>query len=167
MNPMLQGINTRANPLVLAEAVAKLVERLPPELGARAIQPVLDLMVTTNNVNAQTTLAETMRKLAEHSSTQGLVDLLKLPNCAGRAREAVLKELGRRVGPPPPRAASAAGAVAALSTSPFGAAALLADCEGPSAAGRRPFTDVWEGVDWLRRHHPELDLASPARRLDH
>jgi hypothetical protein len=166
MSSTLQRFNTRAEPFVLAEAVAKLLDGLPLEQAARAVQPVLDTMATTNNVNALSTLAQSMEKVAERSGTQGLVDLLKLPTCTGRAREAVLRELARRVGPPPHRAAAAAGAVAALPSSPLSAAALLADGDAIAAAGRRPFTDVWEAVDWLREHHPQLDLASPPRRLD-
>jgi hypothetical protein len=95
-----------------------------------------------------------------------LVDLLKHPVCTGEVRVGVLKELGRRTGPPPPSAkAIFVGVVAALPQSALGAAALAVHSDALYPGGREPFADLWEAVDWLNESQPELDLASPARRV--
>jgi hypothetical protein len=157
---LVKAPTNQPQPFVLAEAAAKLTERLPPGQAARVIQPVLDVLATTNSPNTQTAVTEAVEKLADRSSTQGLIDLLKVPGCVGRPRQAVLGELARRVGPPAPQAAVAAGVIAALPSSPLGVAAQAWRAEALYPDGRRSFADLGEAVDWVSEHHPELDLRS-------
>jgi hypothetical protein len=94
-----------------------------------------------------------------------LVDLLKHPGCVGDNRAALLRQLGRRLGPPAfPAAAIPLGGAASASVPPLAAAAGAALGESRYPGARRPFADRWEAADYLRDHHPELNLTSPLRR---
>jgi hypothetical protein len=151
---------------VLVQAVKELADRLTPDQAAQATQQGLEAIAKTTSSAYHLELA--VGEVAERLSLQGMVDLLKQPLLVRSGRQAVLKALCRRLGtrPTPQAAASAAGAVAALPTAPLSAAALAIRGEALYPGGRRPFTGLWEAVDWLHQHHPELDLTSPAHQLD-
>jgi hypothetical protein len=97
-------------------------------------------------------------------SIEDLVLLLKYPTCLGASRRIVLRELARRTGPPVPREELLVTAVASLSPGPLSSAAVVSWCDERYPQGHRRITDFWEMAEWLRDHHPELDLAAPLPR---
>jgi hypothetical protein len=95
----------------------------------------------------------------------GLVDLVMQPTCVVEARGAVLRELSRRLGPPAPQGPIlAATAVISPGQAALLATGLTVHGEALYPGGRRPFADLWEAVDWISEHHPELDLDAPPQR---
>jgi hypothetical protein len=85
---------------VLAEALAKLAERLGPEEAAKAAQRILDRMDKAAqrflDQYVLPILAPVLVKLAERCSDQQLVELLKHPHCVGLARDKVQAALNKR-----------------------------------------------------------------------
>jgi hypothetical protein len=128
-----------------------------------ATQLALKVMGKDNRRYDERDWRRIMTAIGPGLATQDLLDLLKHPAWAA-GRGVVLKELGRRLGPPSPQAlALAAGTVGPTPPDALTAAARVALGEELHPGGRQPFVDLWEAVGWLRRHHPELDLTSPLR----
>jgi hypothetical protein len=153
----------------LAEAVGSLAARIGPheaaKLSAAATHKALDRMAETPHRKVPLQWSVAITVLGGRLSTEDLVDLLKHPACVGTGRTVLLRELGRRLGPPAPSAAPLpVGAGALLPAAPLAAAAGVALGVSVYPGGRRPFADRWEAVDALRARHPELDLANPPRR---
>jgi hypothetical protein len=91
------------------------------------------------------------------ASIQRLVDCLKHPCCTGRARTQILFALGQHF-PDRPGVRDAERRLASSSH----LAGPLGDWVAQQQA--RAFTDLWDAVAYLRKHHPEIDLTSPPRR---
>jgi tRNA A-37 threonylcarbamoyl transferase component Bud32 len=85
---------------VLGKAVAALAPRLGPDVATDAAGKLVEAMARMNDPGARRDLHEAAAALATRSTNQGLVDLLKQPTCVGEARQAVLRELGKRMNHP-------------------------------------------------------------------
>jgi hypothetical protein len=146
------------DPGALAEGLSAAAGRLEP---GRAADLLLDAMARTYNPETLKALANGLSaaaaRLQPDQSPQRLVDLLKRPECIGDARERILVELGQRF-PERPGAAESDRRLRALPAvvGPIGAMAAQRQA--------RAFAGLWECVDYLEKHHPEIDLASPPRR---
>jgi hypothetical protein len=164
---ILDSMPKAASPYLLsqlAQAVGELARRLPPDQAARAAQHALDAMTRTTHRDSLNALEQVAARLRARCSKQGVIDLLKQPTCVGAVRRGALEELTRRLGPPAPQAV--ASTLAAVQASPLAATAMAVYTDSLYPGFRRPFPGLWEAVDWLRKEHPELDFASPARRLN-
>jgi hypothetical protein len=166
---------------VLAATARKLLIRLPPKDAARvgraAAQTLLDSLTRPGDLRGWSRAGagdtgmvrypwpSTLGPLAPWLGTEALVILLKQPLCVGPYRQSLVAELGRRLGPPAPQIGAATTAAAAAAPSPLTLAVWAGQGEAFYPGGRRPFADLWEAVDWLREHHPELDLGSPPSRV--
>jgi hypothetical protein len=148
----LSGFTSPHDPL--APQVDALMSCLSPAQAALFVQQLLDAVNRTQerpSFPRAPLRASLLTALAEQLSVEELIDLLKHPTCQKENRRVVLRVLSRQIGPPAPEAP----AVAALCG--------VALAEGLYPGGRRVFTDLWEAVDWLRQHHPEIDLSQPPR----
>jgi tRNA A-37 threonylcarbamoyl transferase component Bud32 len=148
------------------QAARELAERLPPaeaeKVRAAAGARLLNFAATDRLGLTAPERARTLTALLSRLTSQGLVDLLKQATCVGKNQRSTLDQLGPRVGPPAPEATPlAACTITAPQPRPLSAAVLLAHGEALHPGGRQPFADLWEAVDWISEHHPELDLDSP------
>jgi hypothetical protein len=142
----------------LAEALSATAGRLEP---AKAAGLLLHAMARTEDADARALLAgglaEAAARLEGEQLPQGLIDFLKHPESTGLARERILFALGQRF-PDRPGVIEADRRLDA-------ALAVVGPCGGVAAQRQaRAFTDLWECVAYLQKHHPEIDLASPPRR---
>jgi hypothetical protein len=129
-----------------------------------AAHRTLDALALTTNPVIREQCFSGLPVLLSGLSLPELVELLKEPACVGKARSAVLHELGRRLGPPAPQAgATLAAGLAVPYPSASNAALVLAQAESRYPGGRRPFADLWEAVDRCREYEPRLDLTGPLR----
>jgi hypothetical protein len=147
---------------LFAEALGSFAARLPPDQAAAAALKTLEAMAREPDQPKASENARALAALGARLGPDGLVALLKQPACTGEARGIVLRELARRLGPPAPQAlSSAVAAVAAAEPRALTATALTVHDELVYPGGRRPFADLWEAVDWIHNHHPDLDLTFP------
>jgi hypothetical protein len=169
----LDVLATVKNPAELpfpARALAAAAPGLGPGTAAAGLHKLVDALAKTADPKAGVYRPEALpalRALGARVPAGDLVELLKAPTCVGEARAVLVQELGRRGGPPSPEAAFAVSTVAAGEPRALAAVAQLTLGEQLYPGGRRPFTGLWEAVEYLRAHHPELDLAAPLRRLPH
>jgi predicted Ser/Thr protein kinase len=168
---LFAALGSTSDPTVLRELVATAAvpaAQLGPEEATSAARKVLEAVArtTASRFSAfRTASVGTLRVLMSRLTVAEQVELLKEPTCVGEAREVVLGELGRRLGPPAPEAAALAGAtLTPAEPRPLNAVVSLLLLRDRHPTGRRPFADVWEAADWLRTHNPEIDLAAPLRR---
>jgi hypothetical protein len=165
--PVLGALTRASTPgkvAALVQALRKLARWLSPEraaeLGARGAPSALAALARATDRDEVASLVQSLRELAGWVDPPALVELLKHPLCVGAGREVLLGALGRRLGPPLPRAAM----VALAFRSPLAVAAGVIGGESLYPAVRRPFAGTWEAVDRLRSRHPELKLtALPVR----
>jgi hypothetical protein len=155
-----------------AQALAALAPRLSPEEIDRSLsataRALLDALAQTGTAPPPSTdqqvradCSRALNALTPRLTTAGLIVVLKQPTCVGAGRQTLLKELGRRRGPPTPEAAAVvAGAVTSPPPAPLAAAAVLVRGETLYPGGRRPFDELWEAVDWLQEQHQDLNLIS-------
>jgi tRNA A-37 threonylcarbamoyl transferase component Bud32 len=170
-NRLLDAMVRTTDPNVLAglgRTVDALAGRLRPDQGARvaagAAGPLLDALARQSAPAlpiTPTPAGRSLEVLTDRLTAGDLVALLKYPTCVGEGRRHLLRALARRIGPPPSQGAGSAAAVAALQPCPLTSAVVAGGIASLYPGGRRPFADLWEAVDHLRTHHPDIDLSSP------
>jgi hypothetical protein len=167
------GLNLHSRTTV-ALALARLVERLPPEQADRAVRGALEALERAAGPDAQAALGRALARLA------GRLTPDQTARAARALLDAAVKERGRAAprGEPP----AVEGLVAALADlaercGPQTVVALLAEptCIGEArdalraVLGRRlgrSFAGQWEMVEWLRRDRPDLVLSTTPRLPD-
>jgi hypothetical protein len=144
------------------DALAKqLSQEQKPRIAALAVGRLLDARARRPAVLVS------MEALADQVTTGDLVNLLKYPTCVDGGRRTLLRELGRRLGPLPTPVSASAVTIAALQPCPLVSAAVASYIASLYPGGRVPFVDLWEAMDSLGVHHPEVDLSGPLLTAEH
>jgi hypothetical protein len=157
-------------------AVAALANRSDRELKAKVDAGVagrlLDAMTRTSdpfllaNLGQAVTALSTSRLGAVPDERVFATALLKYPTCIGAGRRTLLRELGRRLGPHPAPETASAVTIAILQPCPLASAAAATDIASIYPGGHIPFVNLWDAMEFLGVHHPELDLSGPMLPLE-
>jgi hypothetical protein len=152
----LDKADLKTSPEDFVPALTAVWGRLTPAQRTRLLSRAAESLDEMTRVAGDVRKPQALfRALPPICSDQQLIDLLKRPLCVADAADAVLSELGRRCDRPEARRRA------------DDLPALLGPLGGRLA--REPamaFDDLWDAVDWLREHRPELDLTSPPHRSE-